>query len=73
MDEERFGKFGLTVVTSGVWASLPPKAKAVYPVLVVYARNQNRQAWPSNKRLAKEAGINIRSIPAAGRTAVLSV
>jgi len=65
MDEERFGKFGLTVVTSGVWASLPPKAKAVYPVIVVYARNQNRQAWPSNKRLAKESGLNVRSIPAA--------
>ncbi len=65
MDEERFGKFGLTVVTSGVWASLTYKAKAVYAVLVVYARSANRQAWPSNKRLAKEAGINIRSIPAS--------
>ncbi|MBI3988772.1 MAG: helix-turn-helix domain-containing protein [candidate division NC10 bacterium] len=63
--EDRFGKFPVAVVTSGAWASLSVKAKAVYPVLLAYARWSNRQAWPSNERLAKEAGVNIRSIPAA--------
>lgn len=64
-DEERFGRFDVGIVTSGVWASLSPKAKAVYPVLVIYAHSVNRQAWPSTERLAKEAGIHVNVVSAA--------
>ncbi len=52
------------VVDRGIWATLSPKAKAVYPVLLRHL-NQDRRCWPSVEVIAREAGIHPRNVSVA--------
>jgi len=41
----------------GIWAKLPIRAKAVYPVLITYASFNKQHCWPSLRKIAERAGI----------------
>ncbi|MBI3291635.1 MAG: helix-turn-helix domain-containing protein [Elusimicrobia bacterium] len=71
--ESGWAKFFHVIVDSGVWAQLSPKAQAVYVVLLRHTSDEERRCWPSNKLIAREAGIHVRTVTAALAELVRSV
>lgn len=63
--ESGWAKFFHVIVDSGVWARLSPKAQAVYVVLLRHTSDEDRNCWPGNELIAKEAGIHVRTVTAA--------
>jgi hypothetical protein len=45
------------IFDSGIWASLSPSAKALYPVLLKFANLKSRLAWPKMETAMKLSGI----------------
>ena len=63
---EMFFFFSKEIVRSRRWASMTPTARAVFPVLAAHC-DANGTAYPGRERIARLAGIDIRSV-AAGTT-----
>ncbi|MBI3292884.1 MAG: helix-turn-helix domain-containing protein [Elusimicrobia bacterium] len=63
--ESGWAKFFHVIVDSGVWAQLSPKAQSVYVVQLRHTSDEERNCWPSNKLIAREAGIHLRTVTAA--------
>lgn len=53
---EGYGRFPVSLITSGRWAALGHAEMAVVGVLVAHANRQGC-AWPSTETIAKEAGV----------------
>lgn len=60
--DKNFSKLFHEVVDSRVWASLSPKAKGVYVVLLRYASYDSRIANPSGPKIAELSGFTLDSI-----------
>lgn len=63
--DKHFSKLFNVVVKSGLWAQLNPKAMSVYVVLHSFIDDKDRRCWPTNGEIARLAGINERTVPAA--------
>ena len=60
--DKDFSKFFHNIIDSGAWAKWSPKAKAVYPVLLRWAKYDSRKALPTIPTIAKLSGVSRDSV-----------
>jgi hypothetical protein len=56
-NKQQFIKFMTDIIDSGVWASLSPAAKTLYPVLLKFSDQYFKDVWPSTSLLLKLTGF----------------
>ena len=69
LDLTTFFQFPRSIVTNGIWASLPSAARAVYPVYLMHMNRETGLSYPDERTVSALAGVTEKTAR-AGRNAL---